>query len=212
MFTGAEKNAGFSLVELLITITILGLLAVTAIAMINPAETIRRVKDELRKTDINALLSSIDIYYISALQYPWGDYGMDFFAEITDPRVGVCDDQGVGSDGCLGYGNLITSANIKDVFANRDYFKAGARFDDKLYVISPPNDVPSVCYVPLARQTRRSWDDEGLDLRVLDFNQEDEIISSQSMLCANLDDEPRWSSPRSACFHCIPLKLGISEE
>ena len=53
---------GFTMIELLIVITILGILAVAVLSAINPIEQIRRARDTSSQSDAEQLLSAIDRY------------------------------------------------------------------------------------------------------------------------------------------------------
>ena len=53
---------GFTLLELLIVIGILAILATVLIAVINPAELLRRARDTQRLSDLDALRSAISLF------------------------------------------------------------------------------------------------------------------------------------------------------
>jgi len=65
------KKFGFTMIELLIVIAVLGILAVAVLAAINPIEQINRGKDTGSRSDSEQLLSAIDRYYASKGYYPW---------------------------------------------------------------------------------------------------------------------------------------------
>lgn len=65
------KKLGFTMIELLIVIAVLGILAVAVLAAINPIEQINRGKDTGSRSDAEQLLSAIDRYYASKGFYPW---------------------------------------------------------------------------------------------------------------------------------------------
>lgn len=58
----AAKTAGFTMIELLVVITILGILAVAVLSAINPVEQINRGRDTGRRSDAEQLLSAMDRY------------------------------------------------------------------------------------------------------------------------------------------------------
>ncbi len=74
-----RSQAGFTMIELLIVISILGFLAVAVLAAINPIEQINRGRDTSSRSDAEQLLSAIDRYYAFNGFYPWqtgaGDTG-----------------------------------------------------------------------------------------------------------------------------------------
>lgn len=65
------KRLGFTMIELLIVIAVLGILAVAVLSAINPIEQINRGKDTGSRSDAEQLVSAIDRYYASKGYYPW---------------------------------------------------------------------------------------------------------------------------------------------
>lgn len=65
------RKLGFTMIELLIVIAVLGILAVAVLAAINPIEQINRGKDTGSRSDAEQLLSATDRYYASKGYYPW---------------------------------------------------------------------------------------------------------------------------------------------
>ena len=66
-----EGGQGFTMIELLIVIAVLGILAVAVLSAINPIEQINRGKDTGTRSDSEQLLSASDRYYTSKGYYPW---------------------------------------------------------------------------------------------------------------------------------------------
>lgn len=66
-----HAQLGFTMIELLIVITILGILAVAVLSAINPIEQINRGRDTGRQSDAEQLLSAIDRYNAFQGYYPW---------------------------------------------------------------------------------------------------------------------------------------------
>jgi len=62
---------GFTMIELLIVITILGILAVAVLAAINPIEQINRGRDTGSRSDAEQLLGGIERFYSTMGYYPW---------------------------------------------------------------------------------------------------------------------------------------------
>ena len=65
------RKLGFTMIELLIVIAVLGILAVAVLAAINPIEQINRGKDTGSRSDSEQLLSAIDRFYAGKGYYPW---------------------------------------------------------------------------------------------------------------------------------------------
>jgi len=66
-----SKIAGFTMIELLIVISILGILAVAVLSAINPVEQINRGRDTGSRSDAEQLLSGIDRFNAFQGFYPW---------------------------------------------------------------------------------------------------------------------------------------------
>jgi prepilin-type N-terminal cleavage/methylation domain-containing protein len=67
----AMQKFGFTMIELLIVIAVLGILAVAVLASINPIEQINRGRDTGSRGDAEQLISAIDRYYAAKGYYPW---------------------------------------------------------------------------------------------------------------------------------------------
>lgn len=65
------KKKGFTMIELLIVIAVLGILAVAVLAAINPIEQINRGKDTGSRSDAEQLIGAIDRFYTANGYYPW---------------------------------------------------------------------------------------------------------------------------------------------
>ncbi|MDA1079419.1 MAG: type II secretion system protein [bacterium] len=63
--------AGFTMIELLIVISILGILAVAVLSAINPIEQINRGRDTGSQSDAEQLISAADRYNAFQGYYPW---------------------------------------------------------------------------------------------------------------------------------------------
>jgi len=64
---------GFTLVELLIVIGLLGAIALIVIAAINPIEQANRARDARFRADSSQLLSAVERYYATHSSFPWED-------------------------------------------------------------------------------------------------------------------------------------------
>lgn len=61
---------GFTLVELLIVIAILGVLAAGLLAVLDPLEQIQRARDATRISQVNQLGNAMTAYFVSQQKYP----------------------------------------------------------------------------------------------------------------------------------------------
>lgn len=108
-----KQRSGFTMIELLIVITILGILAVAVLSAINPIEQINRGRDTGTRSDAEQLISAIDRYYAFNGYYPW-----DYSAAETDVALDfqpVNNVLRVDSDG-----NPIAGCNMLEVLAVGD--------------------------------------------------------------------------------------------
>lgn len=68
-----ENKKGFTLVELLITMSIVIILATVAIGALNPIALIDRGRDATRKKDLNRIRTAMEEYYSDKGYYPGAD-------------------------------------------------------------------------------------------------------------------------------------------
>ena len=154
---------GFTLVELLIVIGLLGALALIVISAINPIEQSNRTRDTRFKTDGGQLISAIDRYFASHSSFPWVDAGL---ASDNDAAYGFvsASDQGFGICGanCTSNGLLITTDELKSEFRSRDFISATTD-DKKLYLGKEEGSSSSLyaCFIPLSKATRSKSVNEG---------------------------------------------------
>lgn len=158
-------GSGFTLVELLIVIALLGVLAAAVLAAINPLEQANRARDTRMKSDASQLLAAIDRYYVASDHFPWyvvggqtdnGPYG---FVSAKTPGVGLCNDTGCGG---TNYGALILNNELKSEFANRDFIKAADSAEtDLLYIGKGDSGTTEIavsvyaCWVPRSKSERQ---------------------------------------------------------
>lgn len=69
-----RRAAGFTLLELLIVISIIAILSVALVLVLNPAETLRKSRDAQRISDLNTMKTALGLYLTST----------------STPDLGVC--------------------------------------------------------------------------------------------------------------------------
>lgn len=165
------KNAisdGFTLVELLIVIGLLGAIALIVISAINPIEQSNRARDTRFKADGGQLISAVDRYFTARSEFPWmttsvsGTYTTDSafgFMTSSHEDVGVC-----GAT-CTVDGTLLSTSELKTEFLNRDFIKKGATgtVDQKILIGKAIGSSSSIyaCFIPLAKSTREKACSDG---------------------------------------------------
>ena len=147
---------GFTMIELLIVIAVLGILAVAVLSAINPIEQINRSRDTGTRSDAEQLISAIDRYYTSKGYYPWM-VDANSTNDAVDPMVEIAAaDQTFGGDTEPVLTNLSTggTAEVKASFVTRIVGDANHLW---LYNSGTPGDSTYVCFIPASASFR----DEG---------------------------------------------------
>ncbi len=154
-------SKGFTLVELLIVIGLLGAIALIVIAAINPIEQANRARDTRFKSDAGQLISAIDRYFAANSEFPWMTVTPSYstedaygFVTSADQEVGLC-----GAD-CDSNGVLITTNELKTEFRNRDFVQnggVGATLDKQILIGKEDGSSSSIyaCFIPLANSTKQ---------------------------------------------------------
>lgn len=148
---------GFTLVELLIVIALIGVLAVAVLAAINPLEQLNRARDTGMESDASQLLAAIDRYYASQEKFPWvpaevanndAAYG---FVSAQQTGVGVC-----GAT-CGADGSLLVALELKSEFRNRKFITTTDTTGTELLYVGKKTGASSsvyACWVPKSRSNR----------------------------------------------------------
>ncbi|MFI5241265.1 MAG: type II secretion system protein [Microgenomates group bacterium] len=202
---------GFTLVELLIVIGLLGAIALIVISAINPIEQSNRTRDTRFRTDGGQVISAIDRFFASHSKFPWeacagtscpytsGSDDAFGFVSAGHEGIGLC-----GAD-CSADGVLITNDELKTEFRGRDFIRSvtspqdsSGQIDKKLFIGKEDGSSESVyaCFIPLAKATR---DKAITDSKVysLDFSSG---VRTSITTCTTADQN--WTSLQ--CYVCIP--------
>ena len=194
-------GSGFTLVELLIVIALLGVLAAAVLAAINPLEQANRARDTRMKSDASQLLAAIDRYYVASDHFPWYVVGVQTdnagygFVSAKTPGVGLCNATGCG---VTNYGLLISNNELKSEFANRDFIKAAdSAQTDLLYIGKGDSGTTEIavsvyaCWVPRSKSERQKATKS--------------IAVSDPSMTTQTDCATRaYSSLGTSCVVCLP--------
>ncbi|MFH2085830.1 MAG: type II secretion system protein [bacterium] len=162
------RKLGFTMIELLIVIAVLGILAVAVLAAINPIEQINRGRDTGSRSDAEQLISAIDRYYASKGYYPWmiGANSINTSTSTATPPVFVELDGAatVGGDGEDMLANLSTggASELKATFVSRVEDPATNRLS--IFNDGVSSSSTYVCFVPKSSAFRNeAWERCGTD-------------------------------------------------
>lgn len=196
------QNLGFTLVELLIVIGLLGAIALIVIAAINPIEQANRSRDTRFKSDGAQLISAIDRFFAARSEFPWVTVSKAAGGSVTnDDSYGflTASDEGVGICGatCAANGYLISTDELKPEFKNRDFISATA-VDKQLLIGKAQGTSESVyaCFIPLSKSIR---DKAVADKHVYTVSATDGT-RTQTTACDAAG--ANWIS--STCYVCVP--------
>jgi|GEM_PF-1663954 len=70
MIIARRPALGFTLVELVIVIGILGILVAVVLTVLNPARYLARARDSTRQSDIKLIQAAVEDYYSAENEYP----------------------------------------------------------------------------------------------------------------------------------------------
>jgi len=204
------KSFGFTLVELLIVIALIGVLAAALVATLNPIEQINKARDARFKNDASELLAALERYYASTQSYPWVDgttYTIESEYGETAETVGV-NGVGVCGDTCSVNGSLITSGELKPAFKNKDQFRATATAVDKLYIYKEEESSGSTysCFIPKAGTNRNPTLNPNLVLKdICTGGSATDCTAFQAPVdCTVPTTAAGWADASTACFICVP--------
>lgn len=194
-------SKGFTLVELLIVIALLGVIATIVIAAINPIEQANRAHDAQFKADGSQLISALERYYAAKTSYPWVDTSfvtnpdLNFgYVTASNGNVGICDASGCGVDGLL-----IAALELKSEFRQRNFVKyVGSDLTQQIMIGKANGASQSVyaCYVPLSK-TDRDNACKASQVYTLD-------ASTGSRTAVACTASSIWVTVGSAWYVCVP--------
>jgi prepilin-type N-terminal cleavage/methylation domain-containing protein len=143
-----DKTSGFTLIEILIVIVLLGILAVAVLSAINPLEQVRKARDSARKSDAAELLNAYERYYTTFGCYPWNNTACDTPPTIERTTAENPDFSTAGTED----EPLMSNNELKTNFETRDSVVNGWLWTSE----DSPGGLVSVCFEPESSSARNS--------------------------------------------------------
>lgn len=128
-FLNLESSLGFTMIELLISIGVLSILAIFALAAVNPIDQFKKARDSQRKSDLAQLQRVLEQYYQDWGHYPPNDSSYEIEDEKTNPVTVI---SWGGAGGWSPYMNLVP----KDPDSKRTYRYYSTNSGQKYYLFA----------------------------------------------------------------------------
>lgn len=214
---------GFTLVELLIVIALLGVIATIVIAAINPIEQANRASDAGLKSDSSQIVSAIQRYYATHDVFPWntaacgtnggtqclygGTHSVDDafpFLRADDPSAGICGAVPASCKTSAVMGELIAALELQKTFLNKSWINASSN-QYRLWVgkAQGASSGVFVCWSPKSNSNRQVLiASKTTSNKLYDATQ---AFTSSGLpaagACSTVNDTA-WTT--GACVECVP--------
>lgn len=209
---------GFTLVELLIVIALIGILSVAVLSTLNPIEQTNKASDAKYKNDAAEILGALERYYTTKQEHVWmdisftdkepsADAAKGFTAE--DAGVGICKGALIQTPGdCTDDGILITNDEIKAAFRDKGFLSATTDIS-KIFVYKAAGASINVCFVPKARVSRTASSTNPLYLLTFAASSNHPTAMAKQTgngtgACPLVTEAANWADITKACFMCVP--------
>jgi prepilin-type N-terminal cleavage/methylation domain-containing protein len=162
-----KREGGFTMIELLVVISVIGILAVAVLSSINPIEQINKGRDTRTRSDAAQLINAVDRYFAIQEYYPWNvdNTGADTTGDGYTATIATYDLEllfsGTGSVFTVAFtanvtdwdwiDDLVTTAEVKEGFTSR------VRNDNSmiLYKEGISNGTMYACFLPSSEAFKR---------------------------------------------------------
>lgn len=183
-----RNRKGFTMIELLIVIAILGVLAVAVLSAINPLEQIRRGRDTGSRSDAEQLINALDRYYSSHGYFPWQTSEGDTSGFTWTPSSGLSGQWASTMSG------LISADEVKTGFTSRLSNPTG----NSIYLFYNGTSTSNSTYACFLPQSKSMKIDAAADCKNR-TSQTDFPLSSACNACTS----GTWNGTAS-CYVCLP--------
>ena len=136
-------NHGFTMIELLVVISVIGILAVAVLSSINPIEQINKGRDTRTRSDAAQLINAVDRYFSIHESYPWNDASSEWTPTSSYDEY----DEAFDNVSVTGWGwtqVLVDTQEVKEGYINR------LENDDNIIVFKATgqNSTMYACFLP----------------------------------------------------------------
>lgn len=188
-----RQTAGFTMIELLVVISIIGVLAVAVLSSINPIEQINKGRDTRTRSDAAQLVNAIDRYVAIHEAFPWNrpltPGGALTAGAPTNPQNPYSMSDASWGDATIdGWADhLFTTDEVKQSFIDR---QRDTNSGNRLYIIKPDGYSAGayVCFIPASNAFKQEALDDcqtGANTAVLNSEVSDNLCPSDENINAN---------------------------
>ncbi len=141
----ASQAAGFTMIELLVVISVIGVLAVAVLSSINPIEQINKGRDTRTRSDAAQLINAVDRYYAIHEVYPWNTDNGAYTAASALPEDAF---EEAGGQAGWGWVQILEdTAEVKQGFVNRVI----ADDEIRIFKAQGANETMYACFEPTSQ-------------------------------------------------------------